>query len=166
MPCASYTRRLKVRPNWDQTWAEMAVIVSKRSACIRTQVGAVIVDNTNRIVATGYNGPPSAYRVRSDTCLSYCTRANNGPTPETIYTYTDCPSIHAEANALMFCDRKDRLGGTLYVTFPPCWTCAKNIANSGLARVCMTAFDKDAPPYDWSGAEDFIMQCGIKVQHV
>ena len=49
--------------------------------------------------------------------------------------YSDCPSIHAEANALLTSDRSGRLGGTMYVTSHPCWSCAKMIANSGLTTI-------------------------------
>ena len=35
----------------------MAELASKRSSCLRRQVGAVIVKN-NQVLATGYNGAP------------------------------------------------------------------------------------------------------------
>lgn len=46
-----------------------------------------------------------------------------------------CVSLHAEANALVVCDRTQRELGTIYTTSIPCYDCAKLIANSGLARV-------------------------------
>src|SRR5690606_3407952 len=92
---------------------------------------------TNRIVATGYNGPPSGLRIRAAyaMCDFDCPRVNSGDDPHPYYE--DCFSIHAEANALMFCDRRDREGGTIYVTGTICFSCAKLIANSGLKRVVM-----------------------------
>lgn len=46
-----------------------------------------------------------------------------------------CISVHAEANALMFCSRTQREGGTLYVTGISCLDCAKLVSNSGIVRV-------------------------------
>src|SRR5690606_28313047 len=101
----------------------------------------------NRIVATGYNGPPAGYHVpiaqteegpwEPLPCDHWCPRGLAGPTPATARSYTDCPSLHAEANALSVCDRSLREGGTIYVTSPICYGCAKLIANSGLKRVVM-----------------------------
>jgi dCMP deaminase len=136
------------RPTWDETWLAVARVVSERSLCDRDRVGAVIVDSTNRIVSTAYNGPPSGYiHTRMDKperCSQWCTRATNTPTlldctAEEIRglqpDYSDCPSLHAEANALSVCDRSTREAGTIYVTSHVCSACAKLIANSGLKRV-------------------------------
>jgi dCMP deaminase len=99
-----------------------------RSACTRSQVGAVIVNSKNRIIATGYNGPPANSEV---TCAS-CPRAT---IEGTVGYGFGCISIHAEANALLFCDRSTIEGGSLYVNAVPCEDCAKLIANSGLKTV-------------------------------
>ncbi len=44
-----------MRPTFDQTFIDVAELMSRRSTCPRAKVGAVITVN-NRIVATGYNG--------------------------------------------------------------------------------------------------------------
>lgn len=116
------------RLEWDDVWSLVARIIARRSACVRRQVGAVIVDVTERVVATGYNGPPAGYR---HTCRTGCPRATEKPQA----SYDNCVAIHAEANALLFCDRRERLSGTIYTTLLPCFWCAKLIANSGLTRV-------------------------------
>lgn len=46
------------RPDWDEYFLGIAKLVSKRSTCLRRQVGAVIVKERH-ILATGYNGTPS-----------------------------------------------------------------------------------------------------------
>lgn len=129
-----------MRPTWDDTWMNVARVMAHRSSCSRARVGAVIVDPNNRIVATGYNNPPANFdRPWEDDCdgreAGFCTRGKHGPTDDTIVSYSDCLTIHAETNALMFCDRRDREGGTIYVTCAPCLTCAKAVANSGLKRI-------------------------------
>ena len=44
-------------------------------------------------------------------------------------------TIHAEQNLLLFTDRADREGSTVYVTDQPCWTCANMLANSGITEI-------------------------------
>ncbi len=120
-------------PEWDRIWMGTAKMIGMRSHCALAQIGAVVVTGSNRIVATGYNGPPANYLPRRglDDCTGYCYRAASGREGD----YAGCPSIHAEANALLFCDRRDREGGTIYITGTPCWECCKLIANSGLHRL-------------------------------
>lgn len=125
-----------MRPSWDQTWLEVAFIMSRRSLCTRSQAGCVIVDNQNRVVGTGYNGPPRGMAV-SGPCTGWCERAKTGGS----LSYDDCVASHAEANALMSSDRRHREGGTAYVTRVPCFMCAKMLANSGVARVVMISDD-------------------------
>jgi dCMP deaminase len=130
------------RPTWDEAWMGVADVIAQRATCQRAQVGAVIVTKANRIVATGYNGPPARLWTRVDAldrdieadCIIDCPRAMKEPA-ELDPGYDDCITIHAEMNALMFCDRNVREGGTLYVTGSVCFGCAKAVANSGLARV-------------------------------
>lgn len=129
-----------IRPDWDTTWMAVADTMARRSPCDRRGVGAVIVDPSMRIVATGYNGFPATREEL--TCSGDCPRSQPGAEPG--LSYDNCLTIHAEANALMFCDRRDRLDGWLYVTSAVCFTCAKQIANSGLAGVVMRVTDADA----------------------
>lgn len=147
------------RPNWDQTRMSMAQVIAKRSLCSRDQVGAVIVDATGKIIGEGYNGPPQGYPHNDEPCVKWCVRAatadwetnSNAPAdlPEFCRAsykkgtpsedYSDCPSLHAESNALMMSDRSLRQGGIIYVTSTICWGCAKLIANSGLTEVVVDA---------------------------
>ncbi len=46
-----------------------------------------------------------------------------------------CVAIHAEANALLYCDREDLVGATLYITREPCYGCEKLIDASGVSEV-------------------------------
>jgi dCMP deaminase len=124
------------RSSWDETWLNVADVVARRSLCVRDQVGAVIVNVSNRIVATGYNGPPRGFTHSNLPCRAWCQRAALTNRDEKLNSdYTDCPSSHAELNGLSVCDRSAREGGTIYVTSDVCFGCAKVIANSGLRRV-------------------------------
>lgn len=64
------------RPTWDATWLAVATTMATRSLCVRDQVGAVIVDARNRVVATGYNGPPTGFPHEDRSCRAWCPRAN------------------------------------------------------------------------------------------
>lgn len=165
------------RPSWDAVWLDVADVVATRSLCDRDQVGSVIVDYRNRIISTGYNGSPEGFVHHGRSCRTWCARAaqhedveyeiravdgtivREVPAPD----YSDCPSLHAEANALMVCDRTVREGGTIYVTSHVCFTCAKLIANSGLERVVVRprhpATHRDSPT-----GYVFLERCGIVVE--
>jgi len=159
------------RPNWHETWMAVAVSMSKRSKCVNRQVGAVIVTKENRPMAVGYNGPPANFNKQpvlhfgnqqklvntNNSCNGFCPRGGSndrGP------SYSNCVSVHAEANALLFADRRDYEGGTIYVTQPPCWDCAKLIANSGIVSVLVLASEDD-PPFPSYPAIEFLKSCGL-----
>ncbi len=105
----------------------IAIAVAARSDCERSRVGAVVVKD-RRIRATGYNGAPAG----KPGCLT-CPRRLSGVEPGT--DYSNCVAVHAEANALLYCDREDLIGATLYITRAPCYACEKLIAASGIVRV-------------------------------
>lgn len=120
---------------------DVASVMSSRSRCSRAQIGAVIVSSNQRIAATGYNGPAAAW-PHEGMCIEWCPRARGEAPLDNLYDA--CPSIHAEANALMYVDRSSIDGGTLYVTGVPCMQCAKLISNSGIHRVVCRASEADA----------------------
>lgn len=147
------------RPTWDETWFAVAHDVAKRSLCTRDKVGAVIVSATNRIIATGYNGPPTGFQHGERPCTAWCQRALGAGLDA---TYNDCPSLHAEANALSVCDRSVREGGMIYVTSHSCMGCAKLIANSGLTTVNVMP-GINASHRNPTGVYEFLDRCGITV---
>jgi dCMP deaminase len=113
---------------------QVADAISQRSRCSRAQIGAVVVSKDQRISSTGYNGPASLFPTEEE-CMSWCPRAQGLTTLDN--TYDSCPSIHAEANALLYVDRSRVEGGTIYITDAACYQCAKLISNSGITRVVM-----------------------------
>lgn len=154
-----------MRSSWDETWMNVAIAVSQRSACSNRQVGAIIVTKTNRPVSTGYNGPPANFQIADlfSSCSSYCPRGRGDVERGT--SYSGCVSVHAEANALLFADRNDYVGGTIYVTNPCCWDCAKLVSNSGLSRVVVGVSSKDSHA-DVDGPIGFLQSCKIQVDKV
>jgi dCMP deaminase len=151
------------RREWDDVWWDVALAVASRSRCDGRQIGAVIIAPGNRPVAVGYNGPPAGFPVADgQTCQSFCPRRQTGNQTQ---GYGNCISVHAEANALMFADRREYVGGTLYVTSAPCWDCGKMVANSGIDRV-VTFVDEIADAHRKPDLTIHMMeQSGLEVVH-
>src|SRR5699024_9404090 len=122
------------RPGWSEYFFGIARAVSRRADCSRRQVGAVIVSTDHRIQATGYNGAPSG---RLGCLEGGCPRATSGVDPGSDYSSGPgrCIAIHAEANALLYSSRDERLGSIMYVTEEPCTECRKLLGGSGLNKV-------------------------------
>jgi dCMP deaminase len=76
--------------------------------------------------------------------------------------YDACPSVHAEANALLYVDRSRVEGGTIYITSASCMQCAKLISNSGLRRAVIVIRDIDAHRNPQQVVE-YLEKCGVEV---
>ncbi len=119
------------RPSWETYFMEIALLVARRSTCLRRMVGAVIVKD-KRILSTGYNGAPSGVRHCIETgCLRERLKVPSGQRHEL------CRGIHAEQNAIIQAayhgvSIKD---ATLYCTNLPCSICSKMIINAGIRRI-------------------------------
>lgn len=122
------------RPEWDDYFLGIAKAVSRRADCSRRKVGAVVVDRSNRIVSTGYNGSEPG----GPSCLAgECPRAASDVEPGSSYDTGEgaCIAVHAEMNALLYAGRDGTKGSTLYITDEPCEGCRKPIKASGLKWV-------------------------------
>ena len=116
-----------MRPNRDQVFMAMALLVAKRGTCPRRKVGCVLVDVHNHVVATGYNGAPSGMPH----CIDHpCPGANYPPGQG----YDKCEAVHAEQNALLQCGDVYSIK-TAYVTCTPCTTCIKLFMNTSCKRI-------------------------------
>jgi len=125
------------RKDWDTYFMDIAYMVSTRSRCPRRHVGAVLVQG-KKLLGTAYNGAPMG--------VADCSEAGCMIVEEIEMSHIDgedrmvkkqrcIRTIHAEQNLLLFTDRIDREGSTVYVTDQPCWTCANMLANSGIREI-------------------------------
>jgi dCMP deaminase len=125
------------RKDWDTYFMDIAYMVSTRSRCSRRHVGALLVQG-KKLLGTAYNGAPMGV---SDCSEAGCmiveeleVKLHEGQ--EQMVKKQRCiRTIHAEQNLLLFTDRIDREGSTVYVSDQPCWTCANMLANSGVKEI-------------------------------
>lgn len=113
------------RPSWTEYGMGVARAVSARGDCTRRQVGAVILDAQHRICGAGYNG---TYPGGPSCLRGECPRGLSDVEPGSSYDTGAgaCHAVHAEMNALLDVDSRERLvGATLYVTAEPCDGCLK-----------------------------------------
>lgn len=104
---------------------EIAFAVRRRAACLKRNVGAVLVRD-NRIIATGYNGTPQDM-PNCDEDERGCYRCSHPEEFEAGTSYDLCICVHAEQNALLSAARFGTSveGSTLYTTVRPCFGCTK-----------------------------------------
>ena len=110
------------RPSWKDLMIGLAYFISTRSHDAETQCGAVICNNDNEIISTGYNG---FIRGIDDSILP-----NLRPLK---YEFV----IHSEHNAILNCARQGRptKDMTIYVTSKPCLHCLQYIWQAGIKKV-------------------------------
>ena len=111
----------------DELFMSIAYLLSQRSTCRRRKVGCVIVDESNLILGTGYNGVP----VHEPHCIDEPCEGADLPSGSGLDI---CAAVHAEQNALMQTADVQRIH-TIYTTAQPCSHCSKMIANTRCKRV-------------------------------
>ena len=141
------------RPSWETYFMEIAILVAKRSTCLRRSVGAVVVKD-RRLLSTGYNGAPTHVRhCRETGCLREQRKVPSGERHEL------CRGIHAEQNAIIqaaFHGVSIR-DASLYCTNLPCSICAKMIINAGIKKIYYLSGYAD------SMSEEMLNEAGVKV---
>lgn len=125
------------RPQWDDWFMSLALLVSSKSIDPDTKHGCIIVGRDNTILSVGYNSPP---RGCIDTHLPL-TRPEKYKIME-----------HSESNAIVNAARcgTPLYGSTFYITGHPCPDCLRKIINVGAVKVlygpigsaCITEDDK------------------------
>jgi len=111
--------------SWDEYFMGVSILSGRRSKDPSTQVGACIIDEDNKIIATGYNGAP---RGIDDEDFPW---SREGDFLDTKYAYV----CHAELNAILNASRESLKNCTIYVALFPCNECAKSIIQSGIKKV-------------------------------
>ena len=134
-----------MRITMDDYGLKLADVVKLRAACTRRQVGAVIIDDTKRIVATGYNGTERG-----------AVECVDGGCPRGAFTHEQIPpglgndghgvkciAQHAEKNAIdwvlltntEYAAAYILRSSTLYISCSPCPDCEALAQQYGLRVV-------------------------------
>lgn len=142
------------RPSTDEYFLQMAELVARRGTCARRQVGCVLVDSNNHVLATGYNGVcrgaqhcneyvevpnpnlrtpgrPEHWELGTVRQLKHPCPGAQAPSGTALHL---CEAIHAEENALIQCRNVDDIH-TAYCTASPCVLCMRKIVGTGTQRI-------------------------------
>jgi len=141
--------------SWDKRFLLLAAHVAGWSKDPSTQVGAVIIDDQRRVLATGYNGFP---RGIADTP----ERLNDRPVKYALV-------VHAEMNAILQAGPLAK-GATLYLygmPGPPCANCTKHIIQSGITRI-VTRSGEDPPRWaeEFARSREMLDESGVTLDTV
>lgn len=139
--------------SWDEYFMGVAILASKRSKDPNTQVGACIVDDSNIILSTGYNGFPMGC---SDDEYPWAREGE-----ETKYPYV----VHAELNAILNANGRNLRGSRIYVALFPCNECAKAIIQSGIKEVVYLS-DKYANSAGTIASKKMLRSAGISIRQL
>ncbi|QDK02693.1 dCMP deaminase [Gordonia phage Phendrix] len=147
------------RITWDEVWLQMAQTIAQRSRCDRAQVGCVLVSRDNQMLACGYNGPAPSFDVPSEHCSDWCPRAKNPDSCD--QSYSDCPSSHAEINAIARSDRSRMSNAKAYVSTSLCISCAKALVASGITYIVyITGNDAHRDPQN---VVEYLKKCHVEI---
>lgn len=122
-----------MRPSWDQHFMKIAHLTAEMGTCARRQVGCVLVDDRNVILATGFNGPPPKWdhcRGTKEEGAVPCPGAH-APSGTGL---DECYAGHAEINALLHTSDVTRIQ-TCYTTSSPCINCIKALLVTSCLRI-------------------------------
>lgn len=153
VPVSPSGEKRMARPSWNRYFMEIAIMVSSRSTCLRRRVGAVLVKD-KRILATGYNGPPSGLAHCEEVG---CLREKLGiPSGE---RHEICRGLHAEQNAIIQAALHgvSIRGAQLYSTTFPCIICSKMLINAGVREI----FYREGYPDELSAG--LLDEAGVKL---
>lgn len=136
--------------DWDETFMQIAYLISQRSKDPNTQNGSCLVNEKNIIIGLGYNGFP---RGCSDDDLPW---GREGDMCSTKYAYV----VHSEENAVLNTSA-DTDGSRLYSTMFPCGECCKVIIQKGIKEIVYYS-DKYHDEPLWITARRMLDCAGVK----
>jgi len=114
------------RPSISRYMMNLALVAATRTTCIRRGVGCVLTDLYGNLLAINYNGVASGQ--------DHCNEGRPCKGHDLPPGQDSCEAVHAEINALIRCDRIERVH-TAYVTLSPCLSCAKALLATPCSRI-------------------------------
>ena len=141
--------------NWDVRFLDLAEYVSTWSKDRSRGVGAIIVNDDNRVISMGYNGFPSGVDDDID-------ERHERPAK---YSWV----VHAESNAIANAARLgvSTMGAKIYLNLFPCARCSGDLINAGIAKVIV---NKEPNYNDEKYGEEFkiskqkLLEAGVEIR--
>jgi len=152
----SYTVDEEPVDDWDSYFFNICKRVASKSQCLSRRIGAILVDDDNNIISSGYNGPPRKIercdrRWYIDTVFKdkYFKKGMfvDGKCPRRVMGLKSgemidiCPAVHAEENSILTCAMRGvkAKGKRMFVTCGiPCGKCMNKIINVGIKEMIVT----------------------------
>ncbi len=141
--------------SWDQYFMSVAKLSAFRSKDPNTQVGACIINESNKIVGVGYNGLPWGCEDEQ-----FPWEVRDGNLQDTKYPYV----VHAELNAILNSTQQLQ-GCRIYVSLFPCHECVKAIIQSGIKEIVFED-DKYSGTDSDVAAKRMLDAAGVKYRRV
>lgn len=144
--------------SWKRWFLGLADYVSGKSKDKSTKVGAIIVDDDNDIVSTGYNSFPRG--VDDDVEERHQRPAK--------YMWTE----HAERNAIYNAARRILKGKTLVLQYAPCpcHDCARAVIQSGIKKIVVPKGKEFPGLGSWTDslnvARQMLDEAGVEIEEV
>lgn len=134
---------------WHMNFLGLAASVSTWSLDPSTKVGAVIVDEDNRVISVGYNGFPKG--INDDSRLK-----------DRVLKYQMI--LHAETNAVLFANTPVK-GCTIYTwPFMPCSNCASLLIQSGIKKVVSVPSTEKRWESNFNIAKNMFDEAGVSLE--
>ena len=110
--------------NKHETFMKLAETLSELGTCNRLNVGVVLVNDLNQVIASGYNGNPKG--------MPHCNDIGCN-----LYHGHCISAIHAEENAILQCAMTNVscLGTVMDTTHLPCYHCCLRIIQARIYKV-------------------------------
>jgi dCMP deaminase len=149
---------MKMNKNkWDLRFIELAEHISMWSKDKNTKIGAVIVNKSQRIISTGFNGFP----IGADDSIEERYHRDKK------YFYTE----HAERNAIFSAAEKgdSTRDALIYINkYYPCVDCARAIIQSGIKTVICSKpdFKNEKWGESWTISDELFKECGVEVRYI
>lgn len=137
------TSEAQIKPRqpipWDLLFLRIAALIAGRSKDPSTQVGAVLVNQDNVVLAEGFNGPP---REIDDLQVPWGVRPAK-------YAWV----IHAEENCILTAldgyGRPRLQGSRMFCTHATCSRCVMRCIRAGVKEILIPSNAPDYPMSEW-----------------
>lgn len=109
--------------SWEKYFVSLVKVNASKSKDPNTKVGAIIVNNDNKVISMGYNCMPLDHD-------QFPWDREAAKQIDTKYPYV----IHAEINAILNASESTK-GSSIYVSLFPCSYCAKTLVQAGVKKI-------------------------------